>query len=573
MSESLVAWWDPAVSSPCVVRLLICVGVVRPEALTVLCLHGGAVAPLLRESIQSLRCRLAWRPEFELKAMASDDPKSRSLVFCLSFLTGCLPGLAVLGCSPPMGVSSRVSAPLEQAAPPHGPIADLKDSYWVEPDSAYKPYGNSVQGLITFRGNPMRNYYGAGHIPEAKPRVRWVYPREGTMCSVSYLGGKGDTWCGLGWTGQPSVFMRENKLLLAFGGFDKAIHLLDAETGKDALPPLVTGDIIKGSSTVDPDGYPLLYIGSRDNNLRVVSFDSGRLKQLWKLNAYDVKPVLWDDDWDASPLILRDFLLVGGENGHFHVVKLNRSYTQEGSVVVRPELMHHVPGWDAQLLRDFPKPAVSIENSVAVYKNMVYFANSAGLLQGWDLSPVLHGKPPIRVYRLWLGDDTDASITIDENGHLYVASEFEIGNQRSREVGQLLKINPNISGDGGIVWRKKMTHKKPGGIWSTPALTPTQVIATTDDGKVMALNRETGATLWQIDYGVQPLWSSPVVIDNRLLVATCNGYVDAYRLNGSSRPHRLWSLKVANGCFEATAAVWNGKIFIGNRDGKLYALW
>ena len=37
--------------------------------------------------------------------------------------------------------------------------------------------------------------------------------------------------------------------------------------GEDILPPFETGDIIKGSVSVDPDGLPLVYTGSRDNKL------------------------------------------------------------------------------------------------------------------------------------------------------------------------------------------------------------------------------------------------------------------------------------------------------------------
>lgn len=447
------------------------------------------------------------------------------------------------------------------------------ESVWHSADSVLKPYGDAVKGILTFRGNPTRTYYGTGPLPLQTPQVRWAYPEQGSMCSVSYLGDKGDTWCGMGWTGQPAVFERDGRTLVAFGAFDKKVHLIDASTGKDVITPLLTGDIIKGSPTVDPDGYPLMYIGSRDNNLRVISFDGDALKTLWSLNAYDVKPVLWDDDWDSSPVILKDYMLTGGENGHFHVVKLNRSYAKDGKVVVRPQLIANVQGWDQELLAVFPKPAVSIENSVAVYNNTVYFSNSAGLLQGWDLNPIEHGKPPKRIYRLWLGDDTDASIVVDRDGFLYVAVEYEIGNKRSHSVGQILKIDPRIEGDSGIVWRHHVRTKKPDGFWSTPALTTNHLIATTDSGDVLGIDINTGTIDWKIDYGNQPLWSSPNVVDNTLLLATCDGMLDAYKLNGSNKPTKIWGLKAGQGCFEATAAVWKGRIYIGNRDGKLYGIW
>jgi len=453
------------------------------------------------------------------------------------------------------------------------PKSEQKDSVWNSPDSVFQPYGDVVKGVLTFRGNPTRTYYGTGPLPLQAPRVRWAYPEKGSMCSVSYLRDKGDTWCGMGWTGQPAVFERDGRTLVAFGAFDKKVHLIDASTGRDVIRPLLTGDIIKGSPTVDPDGYPLIYLGSRDDNLRVISFDGDELKTLWSLNAYDVKPVLWDDDWDSSPVILKDYMLTGGENGHFHVVKLNRSYGKDGKVVVRPQLIANVPGWDQELLAVFPKPAVSIENSVAIYNNTVYFANSAGLLQGWDLTPIASGKPPERIYRMWLGDDTDASIVVDRDGFLYVAVEYELGNQRSQSVGQVLKIDPRVAGDRGIVWRHHVRTKKPDGFWATPALTSTHLIATTDSGKALGINIKSGKIDWSLNYGNQPLWSSPNVVDDKLLLATCDGMLDAYQLNGSNKPQKLWTMKAGRGCFEATAAVWRGRIYVGNRDGKFYGIW
>jgi len=444
---------------------------------------------------------------------------------------------------------------------------------FFRPEDVFKPYGSNRKGILTFRGNPTRNYYGGDQIPAKSPKVHWIYPEKGTMCSVSYLRDQGDLWCGMGWTGQPAVFTEKGKLLIAYGAFDKKIHLMDALSGRDISQPLITGDIIKGSVTVDPEGFPFLYIGSRDNFLRIISFEDYKLKEVWKLNAYAVKPVLWDDDWDASPLILKDFLITGGENGHLHIISLNRKILPNGRALIKPKLLYNVMGWDKELLRNFPKPAVSIENSVAVFKNTVYFANSAGLLQGWDLSPILASKPPIRVFRLWLGDDIDSSITIDRNGYLYVASEYEVGNNRSRQVGQLLKIDPSKQGDAAIVWSKHIRSKKPDGIWSTPALTETLLVATTNSGKVYGINPANGHEIWRLDYGNQQLWSSPVIIKDRLLLATCDGKLDAYRLIEGATPKLLWSLKVSKGCFEATPAIYANKIFIGNRDGKLYGIW
>lgn len=449
---------------------------------------------------------------------------------------------------------------------------DSNDLFWVDPDTVGKPYGEVVNGLITFRGNQTRTYYGTGPLPSKAPKVNWTFPKHGRMCGISYVGTQADTWCGLGWTGQPAVFEWNKKTVIVFGAYDYQVHFLDANTGEPILKPLKTKDIIKGSPTIDPDGYPLIYIGSRDNNLRIISFDDGELKELWSLNAYDVEPVLWNDDWDSAPLILRDFLLTGGENGHFHAVKLNRQYDEKGKVSVNPELISSVPGWDKQLLRDFPKQDVQIEGSVAIYKNTVYFANSAGLVQGWDLNPVISGGKPKRTFRFWAGEDIDASIVVDKNGYIYVATEYEIGTKRAQQVGQILKLDPRINKGNPLVWSHHVRSKKPDGVWASPALTDTHLIVNTDSGDILGINTQSGNLDWKIKHGNVALWSSPAVIENRLLVATCRGTLYTYELQGDKEPQELWSKQVSEGCFEATPAIWKGTIYIGNRDGKLYSL-
>src|SRR5436309_319067 len=203
------------------------------------------------------------------------------------------------------------------------------------------------------------------------------------MCSQSHdLGGFAE-WCGTGWTGEPAVWERDGRTLVAFGAYDRTLHVLDAGSGNDAFPPFVTGDLIKGSVSIDPDGYPLMYSGSRDDYFRVYSFDRPALTELWKLWAYDVSPTKWNNDWDGSGLVRDGYLYEGGENGQFHIVKLNRSTGADGKVTASPELVFHSPGWDDQELRDIGNDDVSIEDSVAMFNGVVYFANSGGLIEGW----------------------------------------------------------------------------------------------------------------------------------------------------------------------------------------------
>jgi outer membrane protein assembly factor BamB len=437
----------------------------------------------------------------------------------------------------------------------------------VDPASFGQPWG-SVPGLLTFRGNPTRSWYGTGPAPR-RPGVRWSFPDQ-AMCSESSEFGETRTWCGTGWTGQPAVFERGGRTWLVFGGYDRAVHFVDARTGERILDDFPTGDIIKGSVTVDPDGYPIVYTGSRDNYLRAVAIDRAQPVELWKLSATESGPTLWNNDWDGSPLVVNGHLVEGGENSRFHVVALNRDYDADGMVTIAPQLTFSAPGWDDQLLADLASNEVSIENSVAISGDTAYFSNSGGLVQGWDLSSLRTGTgSPHRTFRWWSGDDMDASIVVDDEGFLYAGAEYERGTARSREVGQLLKLDPRR--DDPVVWSVPDASTDKSGTWSTPAIVDDTVIWPTRPGRILGLDRATGATRWEVRLPA-PIMGSPVVVDGVWIQGDCNGVLHGFDVRDPSRtPTELWAVSLG-GCIESTPAVWDGWIYVGTRGGRLHAL-
>lgn len=433
-----------------------------------------------------------------------------------------------------------------------------------------------LPGLTTFRGNLTRSYYGEGPLPRRSPRILWRYPRRGGMCSLSSDETGRHTWCGVGWTGQPNVIPgKQGALELRFGAYDRAYHFLDAKTGVPLRPALMTGDLAKGSATSDPDGYPLYYGGSRDNKLRVIALDRRRPTVLWQLDANTSVPrVVWNNDWDGAPLIVGDYLLEGGENSWFYVVKLNRGYDRNGKVRVRPKVVLRVPSWDGRLLTASGSGAFSIENSVAFRRGVAYFANSAGLVQGWDIRRVLRGGSGARrVFRFWTGDDTDASVVLDREGFLYVASELEQFDARSRQVGQLIKLDPRRPGRP-LVWSVPLPPAGAGGkggSWSTPALDRGMVYVATNTGGVLGVDRRSGKVRWKLPLP-GPTWGSPVVVDGVLLEGDCAGSLHAFDVSQQGRqPRELWSIRLG-GCIESTPAVWKGRVYVGTRGGAMYAL-
>jgi len=453
-----------------------------------------------------------------------------------------------------------------------------------------QPINTSFPGITTFRGNASRTYYGEGPVP-SDPTIRWVYPADGTkMCaqSAEEQGGPTKQWCGTGWTGQPNVVPWRDGMQVRIGAYDDSYHFLDAGTGLPDYAPFRTGDLAKGSATTDAEGYPLYYAGSRDNFLRVIATDTPVPTQLAAWNSHTTVPhPVWNDDWDGAPLEIGDYLIEGGENSYLYVIRLHRGYGPDGEVRVDPKIVTTIPGWDPQLLQDVPEPNgspnangldtrwdISIENSVAFRDGVVYFANSGGLVQGWDISDILNGgSVATRVFRFWTGDDTDASVTIDDQGYLYVASEYQRFNDQAKQVGQLMKLDPRNPNDP-LVWSipaMEIGFEGAGGSWSTPALYGDYVYFTTAAGRVLEVERSTGRIVWELQIG-SPAIASPVVVDGTLIQGDCSGHLYAWDVSDPTvRPPLRWNLNLGN-CIESTPAVWDGWLYLGTREGFVYGI-
>ncbi|MGH3440642.1 MAG: PQQ-binding-like beta-propeller repeat protein [Nitriliruptorales bacterium] len=462
-----------------------------------------------------------------------------------------------------------------------------------------EPWG-SVTGLLMFRGNPSRTWYGGGPVP-SQPDVSWRYP-DRPMCTTEVIGHETVTvtpspaepspspsgspsgspapyettrpitkqWCGSGWTGQPVVWERPDGVTeVIFGAYDGAIHFLDAATGQATRPPFQTGDIIKGSVTLDPDGFPLLYAGSRDDRLRIIALDREAPTELWALEPHPQR--VWNNDWDGNPVVVDGLLLEGGEDSWFYAVELNRGRDADGRVQVEPQVLLRFPGWTDALFGAVGDRNVSIESSVAVYEGRVYFANSGGRVVGLDLTELRRtGEAPV-VFDYWVGDDIDATIVVDRDGMLYVAVEYERQLPRAREVGQLVKLDPYREGDARVwgVDVPPLRDDDDGGLWATPALHDGIVYVTTHPGELLAVDTETGEVVYREDIGHHE-WSSPVVVDDTLLIGLCEtSGLRAYDVRDPRQPRELWTVR-AGGCIESTPAVWGGRIHVGSRDGYFY---
>ncbi|NND85321.1 MAG: PQQ-binding-like beta-propeller repeat protein [Acidimicrobiia bacterium] len=431
------------------------------------------------------------------------------------------------------------------------------------------PWG-TVPGILMFRGNPTRTWFGTGPLPAEAPEVAWRYP-DRAMCGDSTVGGETTTWCGTGWTGQPVVWERPDGVTeVIVGAYDGAVHFVDATTGAPTREPFRTSDLVKGSVTLDPDGFPLLYVGSRDNRLRILALDREPVEELWFVDA-NQHPGIWNNDWDANPLVVEGRLIAGGENGFLFAWDLDRTLDADGLVAVAPVQVAKVATWDDDLIRATGDRNASVESSPAVWGSVVYVANSGGRVLGLDLGAIDGEEVPV-TFDFWTGDDTDATLVLDEEGYLYVAVELERGTQRAEELGQVMKLDP-LSRGPEVVWSVAVPARGPGegGVWATPALGDGVLYVATHPGELLAIDTATGEVTWRDEVGYHA-WSSPVIVNDTLLLAVdCDfgGGLRAYDLDDPRAPVERWDVPLRSGCIESTPAVWDGAIYVGSRDGFL----
>ena len=387
-------------------------------------------------------------------------------------------------------------------------------------------------------------------------------------------------WCGTGWTGQPNVIQHEDgSVEIREGAYDGHYHFLDGKTGQPVMPDLVTGDLAKGSATSDPDGYPLYYAGSRDNDFRIVALDRPEPTVLWKMNANSAPNPVWNDDWDGAALVVGDYLLEGGENSWFYVIKLNRSYDANGLVQVDPEDRDARP-------RLRPAAVLGPRRRRRVDRELRGVPGRGGVLRelGRPRPGVGHQRHPERRHRRTSGSSgsgtatrptpRSSSTTRDTCTWAGTAS-FNIPSrpqERSHEVGSLMKLDPSKPNDP-LVWSVQIGGFEPdGGILGTPALYKGVVYVTDTAGALVAVNQDTGKIMWQRDLP-GPTWGSPVPIDDHVLVGDCSGVLHSFDVSKPSvLPVEEWTVKLDDSCIESTPAVWQGMIYVGTRGGAIYGI-
>lgn len=397
-----------------------------------------------------------------------------------------------------------------------------------------------IPGVLAWRGNNARSApsYGTAQITDKKLEIAWTH-------DVGVVTADGYSFPGAGWTGQPLLvkwpeqtkkamglsaaqIADQNFVEVIYPVFDGHVYRLSLADGSTTKDPIDAGWGFKGTGSVDPRGYPLLYAGQglnengteTDGPWEYRIFDLIKNKQVASISGTDEVSHRKDPEgwgaFDSSALVDRhsDTLIEPGENGIIYKAKLNAEYDPDkGTVSVDPKLTKMT--YRTPVSRQY-----GIESSAVAWKNLMWATDNDGNLICWD------ARTLEVVWAHALVDNTDSTPVLDDStGRPYLYTGNTVGwrgDDRRNQVTNLRKVD-GLTGE--VMWEYDVPayfdfHVK-GGLLSTPLLGQGEasdlvifnVGKTTapSEGTMVALDRQTGQVVWQRNLEHYS-WSSPVLI-------------------------------------------------------------
>ena len=297
-----------------------------------------------------------------------------------------------------------------------------------------------LEGIFTFRGNNFRNTSSYG-LAQISDRTFGDYWRQTTAGQS----GGGAYWGGSGWTGQPLAvkWPQETKANMNMYDWAKAkedlieviyatlggyVYFYELETGQKTRPDLYLGYTFKGAGSLDPRGYPIMYLGGGVNSptkgtprILVVSLLDGQV--LYETgNSDSFAPRSWSA-WDSAPLVdsETDQLIYPGENGVLYLIHLNTDYNEKaGTLSVDPEVVKFTYTSETA-----EKYYYGMEDSAIAWRGHLFIADNGGDFLCIDLNDL-----EIEWHFDCL-DDTNCTgvLEVDETGHpyIYLSTSFHLG--------------------------------------------------------------------------------------------------------------------------------------------------
>ena len=464
-----------------------------------------------------------------------------------------------------------------------------EDSINFEHASLY----TQVEGVTTFRGNNYRNdpTFGSADIYDETLDIMWEN-------SIGSLG----SWSGCGWSGQPLIarWDDETKELMniypekkrkkgltevIYATLDGNIYFYDIDDGEPTRDKLRVGMTFKGTGTLDPRGYPIMYIGSgiasggKDQRMFAINLIDTSI--IYEQSGSDSDSFRYWPAFDSSPLIdaETDTLIWPGENGLLYTIKLNTEYDAEnGTIDIDPE--------NVVKARYRTQKTASggrwegYESSCVIVGRYLYISENSGMFFCVDLNTM-----ELKWAQDTL-DDSNASPIFewkdDGNGYIYTAPSLRWTAQGGKGTTTLFNLDAKT---GEILWEVpyecRTYSETSGGVQSSPVLgrkgTDLEGLiifniaftSASNSGILVALDTETGDVVWEYEMK-NYTWSSPVAVytpDNFGYLVVCDSIGDVKLIDGVDGEF-IDSVNIGSNV-EASPAVFDNKLVVGTRGSKI----
>lgn len=461
--------------------------------------------------------------------------------------------------------------------------------YFEHADNYY-----NFEGISTFRGNNYRSdpTYGNVNITQNSLEVIWQH-RTGQL----------GTWSGSGWTGQPLIVrwedetknimniypqkkLKDNLTEVIYATMDGNVYFYDLEDGEPTRDKLRIGMTFKGTGTLDPRGYPIMYIGSGIENSksqRMYAIDLIENKVIYEQSGIDTKAYRGWAAFDSSPLIdaETDTLVWPGENGVLYTIKLNTVYDKQNKKIsINPENVakcrYRTNLTDRGKWHGFESSCVAVGNHIYVTENsgMVFCVDLNTMELKWA-QDILDDSNSTPVFE-W---------SQNGEGAIYAAPALRWTAKGGRGSTTIFKLDAK---NGDILWSS--THNcvrngdNSGGVQSTPAIGKkgTDIenlvfynIASTPSafsGLLIAFDKQTGNIVWEHKM-VNYTWSSPVAIYNdqgKGYIIICDSIGNVKLIDGISGT-QLASVNIGSNV-EASPAIFEDTLVVGTRGCQIYGV-
>jgi len=460
-----------------------------------------------------------------------------------------------------------------------------------------------VQGIVSFRGNNFRDSasYGiADIVNKSFSDANWSVP------TTSLQAPNGTYWTGSGWVGQPLIVTWPKEVRAHMNMYDWAknsdslteviyatmdgnIYFLDLKTGQKTRDNLFLGYTFKGSGALDPRGYPILYLGSGYDSTKGTSrafiinlLDCSVMYEFGNSDSFSLRRKL--SFFDGSPLVDADTdqLIYPGESGIIYIITLNTKYDADTGVLsISPS---DVIKWRYNGTRTTQDTYwLGMEDSAVIWRSHLIIADNGGNLMCLNLQNLTLD---------WVQnvlDDTNCSPVLElEDGHpyIYISTSFHAGWRAAANSTANIPVWKIDAETGEIVWHTDYACQTEegvsGGVQGTLALGKNKLsdlifvpVARTPKaatGKLVALNKQTGALVWQLQTQIYS-WSSPVAVYDKdgngyLVFCTAGGYM--YLIDGLTG--KVLDHLDLGGNVEASPAVYNSTIVIGTRKQLIWGV-